>query len=71
MFCGTGAIMEILGMWLLIAGSMAVAWWTIKHTNNKQAQGILEFYKSTLEGSAKEMSVNAVRFSICTFLSPV
>jgi hypothetical protein len=26
--------------------------------NNKQAQGILEFYKSTLEGSAKEMSVN-------------
>jgi len=27
--------MEILGMWLLIAGSMAVAWWTIKHTNNK------------------------------------
>jgi hypothetical protein len=26
--------------------------------NNKQAQGILEFYKQTLEGSAKEMSVN-------------
>ena len=26
--------------------------------NNKQAQGILEFYKSTLESSAKEMSVN-------------
>jgi len=26
--------------------------------NNKQAQGILEFYKSTLEGSAKEMAVN-------------
>jgi hypothetical protein len=26
--------------------------------NNKQAQGILEFYKNTLEGSAKEMSVN-------------
>ena len=26
--------------------------------NNKQAQGILEFYKSTLEGSVKEMSVN-------------
>ena len=26
--------MEIVGMWLLIAGSMAVAWWTIKHTNN-------------------------------------
>jgi hypothetical protein len=35
MFCGTGVIMEILGMWLLIAGSMAVAWWTIKHTNNE------------------------------------
>jgi len=27
--------------------------------NNKQAQGILEFYKSTIEQSAKEMSVNA------------
>ena len=26
--------------------------------NNKQAQGILEFYKSTLESSAKEMAVN-------------
>ncbi|CAB4142152.1 hypothetical protein UFOVP441_25 [uncultured Caudovirales phage] len=26
--------MEILGMWLLIAGSMAVAWWLIYHTNN-------------------------------------
>jgi len=26
--------------------------------NNRQAQGILEFYKQTLEGSAKEMSVN-------------
>jgi len=26
--------------------------------NNKQAQGILEFYKQTLEGSAKEMNVN-------------
>jgi len=26
--------------------------------NNRQAQGILEFYKSTLESSAKEMSVN-------------
>ena len=26
--------------------------------NNKQAQGILEFYKNTLESSAKEMSVN-------------
>ena len=26
--------------------------------NNKQAQGILEFYKQTLESSAKEMSVN-------------
>jgi hypothetical protein len=35
MFCGTGVIMEILGMWLLIAGSMAVAWWLIKHTNNE------------------------------------
>ena len=28
--------MEILGMWLLIAGSMAVVWWLIKHTNNEQ-----------------------------------
>lgn len=27
--------------------------------NNKQAQGILEFYKSTVEQSAKEMSINA------------
>jgi uncharacterized cupin superfamily protein len=27
--------MEIIGMWLLIAGSMAVAWWTIKHANNE------------------------------------
>lgn len=26
--------MEILGMWLLIAGSMAVLWWLIYHTNN-------------------------------------
>ena len=26
--------------------------------NNKQAQGILEFYKQTLESSAKEMTVN-------------
>jgi hypothetical protein len=26
--------------------------------NNRQAQGILEFYKSTLESSAKEMNVN-------------
>ena len=23
-------------MWLLIAGSMAVTWWLIKHTNNEQ-----------------------------------
>jgi hypothetical protein len=54
MFCGTGAIMEIVGMWLLIAGSMAITWWLIKHTNNEHYEsgywtGRNEGWRASLE----------------------
>ena len=46
--------MEIVGMWILIAGSMAVAWWTIKHTNNEHYEsgywtGRNEGWRASLE----------------------
>ena len=50
--------MEILGMWLLIAGSMAVAWWLIVHTNNDHYEtgywaGRNEGWRACLEHQAK------------------